>query len=92
MLKKGYVASYTIVTNKKIVRVALTPQASNDPYIKGLNAKSGIRPAKGVEKQPQFYFTVPDVANFDEQINNFLNANPTIIRPKSDSVEEEKLD
>ena len=89
MLKKGYVASYTIVTNKKIVRVALTPQASNDPYIKGLNTKSGVRPVKGTEKSPQFYFTVPDVANFDEQINNFLNANPTIIRPKSDSLEEE---
>ena len=89
MLKKGYVKQYVVVTNKKIVRTTLSQEAFNDPSIKSLYGNGGFKPDRVTEKGPHFYFTVPDVANFDEQINNYLNSNPSIVRPASDSVEEE---
>jgi len=87
MLRKGYVQQYTIVTNKKIVRITLNDQAFQDPYVNRQFERGGLKLDK--TKGPHFYFSIPSVENFDKQIGDFFIANPSIPRPKSDSVEEE---
>ena len=88
MLRKGYVQQYTIVTNKKIVRITLNDQAFQDPYVNRQFERGGLKLDK--TKGPHFYFSIPSVENFDKQIGDFFIANPSIPRPKSDSVEEER--
>ncbi len=87
MLRKGYVEKYVIVTNKKVVRVTLKTAAFNDPYI----AKQVTDSRMKVDKKtgPHFQFKIPDVSNFDKQMNDFFIANPSVVRPISDSQEEE---
>lgn len=87
MLRKGYVKSYIIITNKKTVRVTLKEAAFSDPYISKVVTDSRLKidPKIG----PHFQFKIPDVGNFDKQLTEFLIANPTIVKPSSDSQEEE---
>ena len=87
MLRKGYVQKYVIVTNKKVVRVTLKEAAFSDPYI----AKQVTDSRMKVDKKtgPHFQFKIPDVSNFDKQMNDFFIANPSVVRPISDSQEEE---
>jgi AFG3 family protein len=87
LLKPGYVKDYLIVTNKKVVRVTLKENAFSDPYI---NSRFESRKIKIDKKQgPHFEFRIPDVSNFDKQLNDFFIANPTVVKPSSDSREEE---
>ena len=88
MLKKGYVQSYVVVKNKAAVRVTLKEDAFADPYIKKVladNKSVKVDPKKG----PHFQFKVTDVRNFDEQVQSFLKANPTVSAPSSDATDEE---
>lgn len=88
MLKKGYVQSYVVVKNKAAVRVTLKEGAFADPYIKKVleeNKSVKVDPKKG----PHFQFKVTDVRNFDEQVQSFLKANPTVSAPSSDATDEE---
>ncbi len=88
MLKKGYVQSYVVVKNKAAVRVTLKEDAFGDPYIKKVLAENKsvkVDPKKG----PHFQFKVTDVRNFDEQVQSFLKANPTVSAPSSDATDEE---
>lgn len=87
LLKPGYVKDYLIVTNKKVVRVTLKENAFSDPYI---NSRFESRKIKIDKKQgPHVEFRIPDVSNFDKQLNDFFIANPTVVKPASDSREEE---
>jgi cell division protease FtsH len=87
MLKKGYVKSYLVVKNKGVIRVTLQEAAFNDPYIAKQVTDSRLRVDKKIG--PHFQFRVTDVRNFDEQMNQILNANPQITRPSSDATDEE---
>lgn len=87
LVKPGYVKNYLIVTNKKIVRVTLKENAFADPYI---ISKFESRKIKIDKKEgPHLEFRIPDVSNFDKQLNDFFIANPTVVKPASDSREEE---
>lgn len=88
MLKKGYVQSYVVVKNKAAVRVTLKEDAFTDAYLKKVLAENKsvkVDPKKG----PHFQFKVTDVRNFDEQVQSFLKANPTVSAPSSDATDEE---
>lgn len=87
MLRKGYVQNYLVVKNKGVVRVTLKEQAFTDPYISKQVSDSRMRvdPKMG----PHFQFKVTDVRNFDEQMEDFFKANPTVSRPVSDATDEE---
>jgi len=87
MLRKGYVQKYVIVTNKKVVRVTLKEAAFGDPYISKQVTDSRMKVDK--KTGPHFQFKIPDVSNFDKQMNDFFIANPSVVRPISDSQEEE---
>lgn len=87
MLRKGYVQKYVIVTNKKVVRATLKEAAFSDPYIAKQVTDSRIKVDK--KTGPHFQFKIPDVSNFDKQMNDFFIANPSVVRPISDSQEEE---
>ncbi len=88
LLKKGYVKSYLVIKNKGVVRVTLKDEAVNDPFVKKLMA-SETRVKADAKKVPLFEFSVPDVRNFDEQMQEFFKNNPTIVRPDSDAKDEE---
>jgi AFG3 family protein len=87
MLKKGYVKGYMVVKNKGIVRVTLNENAFKDPYIAKQVTDSRLKVDQ--KTGPHFQFRVTDVRNFDEQMNQILNANPQIQRPISDASDEE---
>ena len=89
MLLQNDVASYKVITNKKLVRVTLRPSAINKPYYqrKFAEAPYKVKPEQG----PQFQFKVTDVSNFDKQMDELLKANPTITRPRSFADEEESI-
>lgn len=89
MLLQNDVASYKVITNKKLVRVTLRPSAVNKPYYqrKFAEAPYKVKPEQG----PQFQFKVTDVSNFDKQMDELLKANPSITRPRSFADEEESI-
>lgn len=89
MLLQNDVASYKVITNKKLVRVTLRPSAINKPYYqrKFAEAPYKVKPEQG----PQFQFKVTDVSNFDKQMDELLKANPSITRPRSFADEEESI-
>ncbi len=89
LLRKGYVKSYLVIKNKGVVRVTLKDEAVNDPFVKKLIASETKTTKADTKKTPVFEFSIPDVRNFDEQMQDFFKNNPSIVRPDSDAKDEE---
>lgn len=89
LLRKGYVKSYLVIKNKGVVRVTLKDEAVNDPFVKKLIASETKTTKVDTKKTPVFEFSIPDVRNFDEQMQDFFKNNPAIVRPDSDAKDEE---
>lgn len=89
LLRKGYVKSYLVIKNKGVVRVTLKDEAVNDPFVKKLIASETKTTKVDAKKTPVFEFSIPDVRNFDEQMQDFFKNNPAIVRPDSDAKDEE---
>ncbi|MEO6612630.1 MAG: ATP-dependent zinc metalloprotease FtsH [Chitinophagaceae bacterium] len=74
MLVNGEVAKYTIIDNRKTVKVTLTPEAKKkyqDEF------KSGVT-GKVSEKGPHMSFKVTSGDGFQKEITEFYKANPTV--------------
>lgn len=96
MLNNGDVKSIKIISNKKLVRIFVTPDSLK---LKSAFYKSIISP-KGDEKRfdvvtksisPQFYFTISDVSSFNDDQRDYFNNNKTIIKPDVSSEDEGEL-
>ncbi|MFZ9717817.1 MAG: hypothetical protein ACO3BD_00545, partial [Chitinophagaceae bacterium] len=89
MLLQNDVASYKVITNKKLVRVTLRPTSVNKPYYQRKFAEAPYKVK--ADQGPHFQFKVTDVSNFDKQMDEILKANPAITRPRSFADEEESI-
>jgi cell division protease FtsH len=74
MLVNGEVAKYTIIDNRKTVKVTLTPEAKKK-YQDEL--KSNVT-GKVSEKGPHMSFKVTSGDSFQKEITEFYKANPTV--------------
>ncbi|MGB3007141.1 MAG: ATP-dependent metallopeptidase FtsH/Yme1/Tma family protein, partial [Chitinophagaceae bacterium] len=84
MIASGDVAKYTIIDNRKLVKVYLTPEAQKKYEVK-LKDVSGKIPEKG----PHMSFKVTSGEALQKEITEFYKANPTVKEVSSD-VENEK--
>lgn len=90
MLLQNDVASYKVITNKKLVRVTLKQEALQKPYYQRKFAEAPFK-VNTTAQGPHFQFKVTDVSNFDKQMDEILKANPSITRPRSYADEEESI-
>ncbi len=74
MLAKGEIQKYTIIDNRKVVKIILTPQAV-ETHRKELN--EGIS-GKINEKGPHMSFKITTGETFQKEMAEFYKANPTV--------------
>ena len=74
MLANGDVESYTVVTNKNLVKVTVKKESLQKPYIKEKLSKNGTM-SNTVEKGPHFQFSISKPEQFEEQMANFYEKN-----------------
>jgi AFG3 family protein len=74
MLANGDVESYTVVTNKNLVKVTIKKESLQKPYIKEKLSKNGTM-STTVEKGPHFQFSISKPEQFEEQMANFYEKN-----------------
>src|SRR5688572_1501768 len=77
MLTNGDVESYTVVTNKNLVKVNVKKESLEKPYIKNLISKNGTM-ANPVEKGPHFQFSISKPEQFEQQMADFFEKNPNV--------------
>src|SRR5688572_25687330 len=65
MLANGDVESYTVVTNKSLVKVTIKKESLQKPYIKEKLSKNGTM-SNTVEKGPHFQFAISKPEQFEE--------------------------
>ena len=77
MLASGDVESYTVVTNKNLVKVTIKKESLQKPYIKEKLSKNGTM-SNTVEKGPHFQFSISKPEQFEEQMANFYEKNNNV--------------
>ncbi len=79
MLAKGDVDSYTIVSDKNLVKVFIKKDSLQKPYYKSLQTRPGNFPTFSEKSQgPQFQFTVTKPEEFENEMQEFYTKNPGI--------------
>jgi cell division protease FtsH len=77
MLTNGDVESYTVVTNKNLVKVNVKKESLQKPYIKNLLSKNGTMAAP-VEKGPHLQFSISKPEQFEQQMGDFYKENSNV--------------
>jgi AFG3 family protein len=77
MIAHGDVESYVIVTNKNLVKVFIKKDSLRKAYYKNLfsNANTLSTPS---EKGPQFQFSITKPEEFESEMHDFYEKNPTV--------------
>ena len=80
MLAAGDVESYTIVSDKNLVKVYIKKDSLSKPYYqKNLQTRPGNFPSFSEKSQgPQFQFTVTKPEEFEKEMQDFYVKNPTV--------------
>ena len=93
MVKQGDVDKFTVVRNKKIVRVSVNRDslAKKEAFYKAaLNTAENQNAYENAKKltAPQLIFSVMDVQGFSKTWDDFKANNPGVVIPKEDSTDE----
>ncbi len=79
MLASGDVEKADIITNKETVKVYIYKDSLNKSYYKDLLAKpNNPWTGKQADKGPQFQFGVPKAEEFDKELREYYEKNPTV--------------
>src|SRR5205085_8000797 len=78
MLAHGDVESYVIVTNKNLVKVFIKKDSLQKSYYKKIFSNANALSSSPSEKGPQFQFSITKPEEFESEMHDFYEKNPTV--------------